>query len=281
MATTKKTKTKAKAVKEVKPKSAYAPYGKKLTTVELACVYLHVFGEENDWKKLYYACAGIHDDTPKTRTEVQGISIFKNSIKIQDAIKRVTEDFAARLAKAREEGFNEGRLAAFGETGDAQSGNRPGKGGRPAIIDYSDPAAQKSKLNEIINTAKDSGEALDALKVIIQGQKNDAEAAKDKQIQRFYTPVQCRTCEIKQVYQALYSSKKKREELLKAEEEAEARKKEYEKELEEAEAVEEQLKGEEEEETTPAPSPSLDPAPDEIPQEEEQVAPPDVLLSFD
>ena len=62
------------------------------------------------------------------------------------------------------------------------------------FVDYSSPAAQRAKLNELINTASDPGEALDALKVIIQGQRADREAAKEGRVNRVYLPLTCDSC---------------------------------------------------------------------------------------
>lgn len=77
--------------------------------------------------------------------------------------------------------------------------NEHEKSGR-GFVDYSNPANQRHKLNELVNEAKDAGEALDALKIIIAGQRDDRQAAKDAQIQRFYTPETCRNCEIKTLF---------------------------------------------------------------------------------
>lgn len=61
-------------------------------------------------------------------------------------------------------------------------------------IDYSDPANQARKLNELVNSADDPGEALDALKVIISTQKADREAARDKKAVGAYVPITCYDC---------------------------------------------------------------------------------------
>lgn len=63
-------------------------------------------------------------------------------------------------------------------------------------IDFSDPTNQRRKLNELINTAEDAGEALDALKVIIASQKDDKQAAKERKQQLVYLPKMCSECEL-------------------------------------------------------------------------------------
>ena len=66
------------------------------------------------------------------------------------------------------------------------------------FVDYSSPAAQQEKLNELVNTADDPGEALDALKVIIQSQKADRDAAREGRVQRVYLPISCDSCPLYQ-----------------------------------------------------------------------------------
>ena len=80
------------------------------------------------------------------------------------------------------------------ETGPADN-NRTQKRTK-SRIDYSDPKAQTDKLNELINTADDPGEALDALKVIIQTQKADREAARSQKSVIYYRPIRCNQCKL-------------------------------------------------------------------------------------
>lgn len=67
-------------------------------------------------------------------------------------------------------------------------------------IDYSDPKNVMAKLNTIINTAADSGEVLDAIRLLVQKQNDLAPARKTEQVQRFFTPVQCRDCAVKKAF---------------------------------------------------------------------------------
>lgn len=64
----------------------------------------------------------------------------------------------------------------------------------PTDVDYTRPDAQKKLLNQLINSADDSKEKLDALKTIVSMQKDDREAAKDQKVQRFYMPLKCTQC---------------------------------------------------------------------------------------
>ena len=85
----------------------------------------------------------------------------------------------------------------FDRDGDERAKAAP-ENARTKFVDYSSPAAQQAKLNELVNTASDPGEALDALKVIIQGQKADREAAKEGRVQRVYLPISCEACPLYQ-----------------------------------------------------------------------------------
>lgn len=72
---------------------------------------------------------------------------------------------------------------------------RTGKRDKDGITDYSDPRNQLAKLNQIISTATDPAEALDALKVLISKQDQiipeDTHKRKKNDAVRFYRPLSC------------------------------------------------------------------------------------------
>ena len=70
-------------------------------------------------------------------------------------------------------------------------------------IDYSDPKNVLQKLNTIVNSSSDNGEILDAIRLLIQKQNDLAPARKTEQVQRFFTPVQCRDCVVKKAFHKL------------------------------------------------------------------------------
>jgi len=72
-------------------------------------------------------------------------------------------------------------------------------GQKPVLrVDYTNPKNQADKLNELINTADDPSEALDALKVIISSQRADKESAKQGRQVRTYIPINCTDCPLYQ-----------------------------------------------------------------------------------
>lgn len=62
------------------------------------------------------------------------------------------------------------------------------------MIDFSIPENQRKKLNQLINTATDPGEALDALKLIISKQNELAPEERRESPVRVYLPLSCQDC---------------------------------------------------------------------------------------
>ena len=81
-----------------------------------------------------------------------------------------------------------------------QASADPAKHTVPGFVDYSDPKAQLAKLNELINTASDPGEALDAMKVLLSKQAELAPAREPEKQQRFYLPLACSECHLKAMF---------------------------------------------------------------------------------
>ena len=172
---------------------------KKLTTREKAVLFAYAAGIIDNIKDAYIAA----DDKPQRETENQtaincSVSRWHNSAKVQNTLQQFKKMLADRDAEQRQAGRMEERnRASQGEeiqTGESERTKPQTAGQLAKFVDYSDPANQARKLNELVNTADDPGEALDALKVIMQAQKADREAAKDNKIARFYLPVQCSGC---------------------------------------------------------------------------------------
>jgi len=70
---------------------------------------------------------------------------------------------------------------------------------RSGRIDYYNPENQRKQINRIIEQAADDPKTqLDAIKAIQQTQRDDRQAAKDNQIQRFYSPLRCHKCPLYQ-----------------------------------------------------------------------------------
>ncbi len=162
-----------------------------LTEREKAAIYYHVFGGCNDWRLLYAIADNTGDGTPDPKNTGNNYpSRWKHSPKVARVLDEAQHARMKLIQAAEEKGRQQGREELLDNVR-TESGNAS-KNAR--IIDYTNPENQTRKLNELINTASDAGEALDALKVIIQGQKADRDAAREQKTVRAYLPVTCSGC---------------------------------------------------------------------------------------
>lgn len=165
-----------------------------LTDREKAAVRLHVYGQVEDWRLLYVIAGGTEGNTPKTTTYY--VSRWKRSVKVQaeiDAQRREKYADDQRLKERLREEIEEEQ-----EKRESSGGSEPPKKAARRAIDYTDPRNQREKLNQLVNEAEDAGEALDALKVIISGQRDDRQAAKEGKQVRAYLPMNCKDCPLYQ-----------------------------------------------------------------------------------
>lgn len=162
---------------------------KKLTPAEVAAIHLHVYGGASDWLQLYAIADGIKE---KDLESINRSTVYKwkNSLKIVELIRdleRKKQDTLERAVNSALEQIKE-------DEGGCVRTENDGTGKRGKTVDYTDPSNQARKLNELVNTATDPGEALDALKVIMQAQKSDREAAREQKQVRAYLPLTCAEC---------------------------------------------------------------------------------------
>lgn len=158
---------------------------KNLSEREKAAIHLHIYGGVNNWPLLYRIAVpdSFPDESLKGLSDLA--SKWKRSPKIQTYLQTVQEQKFLYEQKIK---------AAAIEAGDNVRTNSDKSTQKEKNIDYSDPANQARKLNELVNSADDPGEALDALKVIISTQKADREAARDKKAVGAYVPITCYDC---------------------------------------------------------------------------------------
>ena len=173
----------------------------KLSNREKCAIFALVNGIIPDWETAYI-CA---DDNKTSTTETLkalacSVSRWKNSAKVKQYTQECAKLLATREAEAIAKGLDKAKQNGQDEQNTEES-EAPKTQPTTAIaksVDYSDPANQMRKLNDLVNTADDSGEALDALKVIIQTQKADKEAARERKTVVFFTPVKCLDCQMYQ-----------------------------------------------------------------------------------
>lgn len=174
-----------------------------ITPREKAAVRLHVFGRFDDWRMLYIISGG---DLCKTeKSTIHYVSKWKNSQKIQTEIENQRREMYV-IEQAQRQRWEAEREEARKEEEGGESESQPGRSKSRA--DYTNPTEQKKLLNDLINNAKDPDAKLDALKIIIAGQRDDRQAAKEGKQVRAYLPLNCRDCILYQREKAKQDRKK-------------------------------------------------------------------------
>ena len=163
---------------------------------EKAALNYHIFGGCNDWQVLYMIARDSDYNEDKDKNFTNYVSRWKHTEKVQNYLKELQERKALQEYRLKESAFAEYQSRETEK--DQREGKEHTENGRKTQIDYTRPENQRTLLNNLINTADDQKDKLDALKTIIQAQKDDRQAAKDNQIQRFYSPLRCSSCPLYQ-----------------------------------------------------------------------------------
>lgn len=184
---------------------------KPITTRERCAVYALAAGVVNNWTDAFIVSTQDHEDVTRRRGGLTTmVTRWKQRQDIKDLYLAAQRYFMERDDEAVKRWQREHPNNNPGNTGDL-AGNQSGDGNggnicteaqptakRGTMVDYTNPVNQSKKLNELINRADNTGEALDALKVIIQTQKADRDAARDGRQVRAYVPISCNDCPLYQ-----------------------------------------------------------------------------------
>lgn len=162
---------------------------------EKAAILAYELGFIKTWSEVYaIANNKPFEETIKEKHLSQMATKWKAYPRIQNAIDEI-KGFAYAKDKQKEEAI---KARAEGEKERGKEEGEEEKRGRErlkvGLIDYTNPENQRQKLNELVNNASNTAESLDALKVIIQGQKADREGAKEQKQVRAYLPLMCSEC---------------------------------------------------------------------------------------
>lgn len=170
----------------------------KATEREKAIVAALAAGFVADWVEAYILSreTPTNQERERTRAKLSAIvSRWKQRPDIAAVYNTTTEILKAREQVTREE-EREKVLTSFDNK---EGGKERTENGRKRVVDYNDPQERKRAYNRIISeSADDPKTQLDALKVFEQLQRDDKQAAKDNQIQRFYSPLRCSSCPLYQ-----------------------------------------------------------------------------------
>ncbi len=159
----------------------------KITTREQSAVRLHIFLDGEVSPSVLYRVA-YHGsiEAVEAISDLPAVaSRWWRSRKIQEFYTAEKALYDARRDAERK------RIEA--ETIHRIQAEKSGHTDTSGMIDYGVPANQLRKLNQLVNTATDPSEALDALKVIISKQGEIAPEKRETPI-RYYRPVTCDRC---------------------------------------------------------------------------------------
>lgn len=172
----------------------------KATEREKAVIFSLAAGYIDSWQKAFI----LSRDYPiKQAEEIKSlaptVTRWKQREDIQNAYNYAITALNLRDEETARKAREEASKKDDEETAPQLAGdsNRT-KNAKPGRIDYYNPDNQRKTINAIIDKAQDDPKTqLDAIKAIQQTQRDDRQAAKDNQIQRFYMPVACHTCPFK------------------------------------------------------------------------------------
>jgi len=162
---------------------------KDLTPAQQAAIYLHVVGGFNDWTELFQIAEGKERYNKLTdKSKRQTVSKFKLSDAINEGIQELRYILTLKEKQIRED---ERRIL---ET-------------EARTIEEGEPINEKTNfldrdeflqfLNSRANAITDDKLRNDILKMLSDNLRyKDTERDENNEIQRFYTPVNCESCEI-------------------------------------------------------------------------------------
>ena len=156
-----------------------------ITPREKATIRAHVFGGVDDWRLLFQMAGGWSESEKSVNNY---ISRWKNSPKVRAEIEAQKREKFVIEQEQRRRWEEEER-----EKEETRGSEAPERATRRKI-DYANPDEQKRLLNDLINGTNDPDQKLDALKIIIAGQRDDRQAAKEGRQVRAYLPQNCRDC---------------------------------------------------------------------------------------
>lgn len=174
---------------------------KRATAREKAILFALAAGYIDTWETAFILSRQESEaDADKLKSRKSSVTHWKQHPEIQNAYNyaitalNLRDEETAR--KAREEASKKDDEEEERQTAGESNRTETKRAGK---VDYYNPENQRRTINAIIDKAQDDPKTqLDAIKAIQQTQRDDRQAAKDNQIQRFYTPVTCKICPLYQ-----------------------------------------------------------------------------------
>ena len=172
---------------------------RELTLKERFVIKGMAYGIINNWYDAYTIIYEGKKDLAKIKSLQTIVSRWKNNPSVKAYFDICKYNYIQEEERKKEEILNSANvdgdvIRTRGKDGEKMGENVHTKGKTQKLVDFSNPQNQMQKLNELVNSSEDVGETLDALKVIIQTQKADRDAAREGKVVRCYLPMTCNEC---------------------------------------------------------------------------------------
>lgn len=165
---------------------------KGVTEQEKASLYYQVIERCNDWRKIYAIAIGKDKFNALSENAKQSnTSRWKLSERIQATRAEIERNLKALIDEERQKAIEE--YKASGETATTEKKKEKAK---TQSVDFLNPDEFLKFANQQANEIQDEKERREYLKMIANLMNYKDTDAEQVDIQRFYTPVVCESCEI-------------------------------------------------------------------------------------
>lgn len=172
------------------------PERKTLTDTERASLTYKVVTGSEDWRLLYQLANGIDKYNSLTdKTKQKAVSTWKNSIKIVEGLKSIEYEYRRKEEEKREQIAEE--IKSNFQDGETEPKKGTTKKANTEQTDFLNRDEFLKFLNTRANEITDDKLRNDILKMLSDNMRyKESEKNEEQEIQRFYTPKTCESCEI-------------------------------------------------------------------------------------
>lgn len=176
----------------MKPFKKFVSIMEDITKSEKAALYFQILERCADWKEVYKIAIGEDRYNALTdKTKITNTSRWKASHKIQKAKEEIEMIFKAKRQEIEE------RTKESNLDGETEPTNRTTKNEIAEKTNFLDRDEFLKFLNDRANKITDDKLRNDILKMLSDNLRyKDSDNNETQEIQRFYTPITCESCEI-------------------------------------------------------------------------------------
>lgn len=162
----------------------------EITPNEWAAIYYHVAGGCDDWHTIFKIAFGENRYNNLTESSKKtSVSKWKSTERFKKALETVKYDILKKKQEIEAEAFERFKKE------NAQNAKKEAGSGFVDKVNYLNRDEFLKDLNERANRVTDEKLLNDILKMLSENMRyKEADQIKEMEIQRFYTPLQCKEC---------------------------------------------------------------------------------------